>query len=84
MKISYIKYKNDKKSFMIPKALGFEVLEIDEPDDIDKKIEELKEKKYTSIIISNELASFSENIINKYAETSKLNIIIAPTKRIND
>lgn len=83
MKISYIKYKYDKKSFRIPQLLGFDVFEIDEPEKIDNKIEELKEKKYTSIVISNELASFSENIISKYSTNSKLNIIIAPDRRIN-
>ena len=49
-------------------------------EQIDEKIEELKKQKYTTVIIPNELASFSENIINKYKYDNSLNIIIMPSK----
>ena len=55
--------------------------EIKEPEQIDETIEKLKKQKYTTIIIPNELASFSEKIINKYKYDNSLNIIITPAKK---
>ena len=46
--------------------LGMNIEEIKEPEEIDNKIEELKKQKYTTIVIPNELASFSQDIISKY------------------
>ncbi len=80
MKISFIKYEKEQ-NYQIPKLLGMNVQEIKRPEQIDEKIEQLKNEKYTTIVIPNELASFSEHIINKYKYDSKLNIIITPTKR---
>ena len=51
-----------------------------EPEQIDEKIEELKKQKYTTVVIPNELASFSEDIISKYKYDNSLNIIITPYK----
>ena len=79
MKISFIKYEKEK-DFKIPQLFGMNVEEIKEPEQIDEKIEELKKQKYTTVIIPNELASFSENIINKYKYDNSLNIIIMPSK----
>lgn len=79
MKISFIKYEKEENYF-VPKLLGMDVAEIKEPEQIDEKIEELRNQNYTTIVISNELASFSENIINKYQYDNSLNIIITPTK----
>ena len=42
--------------------------------------EELKKQKYTTIVIPNELASFSQDIISKYKYDPTLNIIIIPSK----
>ncbi|MCI8641432.1 MAG: hypothetical protein HFJ59_06175 [Clostridia bacterium] len=78
MKISFIKYEK-QENYQIPKMFGMHIEEIKEPEDIDQKIEELKSKDYTTIIITNELASFSSDIINKYQNDS-INIIITPTK----
>ena len=47
---------------------------------IEEKIEELKKQKYTTIVIPNELASFSQDIISKYKYDPTLNIIIIPSK----
>ena len=77
MKISFIKYENEP-GYNVPQILGTNVEKIKEPEDIDKKIEELKQQEYTTIIISNELASFSENIVSKYKYDSSLNIVIMP------
>lgn len=77
MKISFIKYEKEN-NFIIPKAFGINVEEIKEPEQVDEKIKQLKEEKYTTIIISNELASFSENIVKKYKNDNSINIIITP------
>ncbi len=79
MKISFIKYEKEN-DYQIPKLLGMNIEKIKEPEEIDNKIQELKEQKYTTIIISNELASFSEKIYNQYKNDPTLNIIITPTK----
>lgn len=79
MKISFIKYEKEE-DFPIAKLFGINVEEIKEPEQIDDKIEELKNQRYTTIIIPNELASFSENIISKYKYDNSLNIIITPSK----
>lgn len=81
MKISFIKYKNDVKVYRIPEMLGMDIFDIENPEEIDNKIDELKDKKYTTIIIPNELASFSEGILNKYKYNNKINIVITPNKK---
>ena len=78
MKATFIKYEKD---YRIPRLLGMNIEEITKPEEIDNKIEELKKQKYTTIVIPNELASFSQNIISKYKYNSTLNIIIVPTKK---
>ena len=78
MKISFIKYEKENK-FKIPQLLGINVEEIKEPEQIDEKIEELKQQKYTTVVIPNELASFSEDIINKYKYDNSLKIVIMPS-----
>ena len=66
MKISWVKYKNDKKSFKILENLGFDVFKIEDLDDTDNKLKNLIKENYRTIIISNEVASFSEDLIKKY------------------
>ena len=77
MKVSFIKYKNDSKSYKMAKGLGMDVFEIDSPELIDKKIEELEKDEYTTIFIPNNLACFSEQIYSKYKSQkhSKRNLI---------
>ncbi len=84
MKISYIKFKNDNSSFKFVKVLGMDIFEIEEPEQIDNKIKELRQNKYDTIVITNELASFSNDIIDKYEKDNKFRIIITPNKRIKD
>ena len=79
MKVSFIKYEKEE-NFRIPKLFGMNVEEIKEPEQIDEKIEQLKKQNFTTIIIPNELASFSGNIIRKYKYDNSLNIIIIPSK----
>ena len=79
MKISFIKYGEQNK-YPIANLFGMDIEEIKEPEQIDQKIEELKQANYTTVVIQNELASFSENIVSKYKYEKNFNIIIMPTK----
>lgn len=80
MKISWVKYKQDD-SFNFFKNAGFDVYDIDNLDKVDEKLTELIENNYKTIILSNEVASFSEDIIKKYKKSEDIRIIITPTKR---
>ena len=84
MAISWIKSSNDDKSFKVFKGLGMDVYEIDDLEKTDKKIKELIEQKYDTIIISSEVAGFSEDIIKKYNKAKDVNIIIAPCHNKTD
>lgn len=76
MKVSWIKSKNDNKNFKIPEILGFEVISIDNNENIDKKIDELISNNYNTIIISKDLAGFSQKINNEYIKKTNVDIII--------
>lgn len=80
MKISWLRLKEDKNSFKVFKNIGLDVYDIEEPEDTDKKIKELVNNNYRTIVISNELAGFSEDIIKKYNKAENINIIIANSK----
>ena len=80
MSISWLKYVNDKKSFKIFKAFGMDVFEIEDLDKTDEKIEELVKQNYNTIVLSNQVANFSEDIIKKYSKKDNINIIIAQGK----
>lgn len=80
MKVSWLKSKNDEKSFKIQQHIGFDVYEIDDLEQTDNKIRELVENKYNTIILSNEVACFSSDIIKKYRNDDNINIIIARNK----
>ena len=76
MKISWIKYEKDNRNFNIPERLGFDVFKLSNPENTDKKINELINNNYDTIFITNEIASFSEDIIKKYRKDEKIKIII--------
>ena len=69
MKVSWIKTKDDEKSFKVFQNLGFE--------ETDKKIEELINDDCKIIILSNEIAAFSSDIITKYNKQDDISIIIS-------
>lgn len=77
--ISWIKGSNDKKSFKIFESFGMDVYKINDLEKTDEKIKELVDKKYTTIVLSNEVAGFSQDIIKKYNKIENVNIIIAPS-----
>lgn len=78
MSISWLKGSNDKKSFKIFESFGMDVYKINDLEKTDEKIKELVDKKYTTIVLSNEVAGFSQDIIKKYNKMENVNIIIAP------
>lgn len=81
MRISWLKLKEDENSFRIFKNIGFDVYDIEDAEDTDKKIAELVNKNYKTIVLSNELAGFSEDIIKKYNKSQNVNIIIASNNK---
>lgn len=80
MKMSWIKYEKDNKSFNVPEKLGFDVFKLKEPEQADSKIKELIDKRYDTIILTSEIAGFSEDIIKKYNKDRSVSIIIARDK----
>ena len=78
--MSWIKYEKDDISFKVPEKLGFDVFKLDEPEEADNKIKELIDKRYDTIILTSEIAGFSEDIIKKYNKDRNVNIIIAQDK----
>lgn len=80
MKIAYIKSAGDNKSFKVFKNLGLEVYELEDLESVDTKIEELILEKATTIVLTNEVANFSEDIIKKYSKMENPKIIITSNK----
>lgn len=76
MKISWIKSETDYNNFRIPELLGLDVFYLNNNDDIDKKIDELILNKYNTIIISKDLAGFSQKINKEYTKDQNVDIII--------
>jgi len=81
MKISIIKSKKEKETFDLAKSVGVKVIELTQNEDVDKTIEELINNDYKNIILTNQVAGFSEDIIKKYGTSKDINIYIAPSKR---
>lgn len=77
MKISWLKYEQDKKSFRLPELLGFDVFLLNDLEQTDNKMKELVKNNYDTIVISNEVAGFSEDIIKKYQKNKEIKIVIS-------
>ncbi len=82
MKISWIKYEKDNKDFKIAERLGMDVYRIKAPEEVDSKMKELINDNYKTIVLSNEVAGFSEDIIKKYQNNKDINIIISPRRQV--
>ena len=80
MKISCIKYENDNSNFNLFKFFGFNIVNLEKPEQVDQKMIELINENYDTIFLSNELAGFSEDIIKKYGKDKNINIIISKRK----
>ena len=83
MKISCIKSNKDNESFSFLKSIGCNVIELNDNslENVDNEINNLINERYKTIILSNVVAGFSEDIIKKYKNKEDINIIIAPRKR---
>lgn len=80
MKISWIKEQNDNKNFKVAEKMGMSVYKLENPEEVDKLMEDLVKQDFHTIILSNQLAGFSEDIIKKYKNDKKINIIIGTRK----
>lgn len=80
MKMSWIKYEKDAKSFRLPEALGFDVFKLQDLEQTDHTIKKLIGQNYDTIVLSNEVAGFSEDIIKKYQKDKDIKIVISLDK----
>ena len=80
MRISCIKYTKDNNSFSFLKAIGANVVELEDLEKTDEELKKIVENEYKTIFISNEVASFSEDIIKKYNKNEDIRIIITPSR----
>lgn len=76
--LSCLKFYKDENSFRIIKRLGIPVYDIEDLETVDEKLKELKKQNYSTILVSNEVASFSQDIIKKYTKQKDFTIIITP------
>ena len=73
----YIKYKNEKRKVFLNENFGVHVIEIENAEDIDNAIDKIRiEETVSTIFISDEIASFSSNIVLKYKRDKNIKIII--------
>ena len=80
MKVSWIKYEKDNRSFRLPQALGFDVFSLSDLEKTDETMKNLIKQNYDTIVISNEVAGFSEDIIKKYKKNKDIRIVISLDK----
>ncbi len=80
MKISWLKYEKDNKSFRLMQALGFDVFSLSDLDKTDETMRNLIKQNYDTIVLSNEVAGFSEDIIKKYRNNKNIKIVISFSK----
>ena len=80
MHFAFLKGSNDKRSFKVFETLGADVHRVEDLEKTDDMIKELINKEYDTIVMTNEVAGFSESIIKKYSKTEEIKIIIAPPK----
>lgn len=80
MKISWVKYEKDNKSFRLPQALGFDVFLLNDLEKTDETVKSLVQENYDTIVLSNEVAGFSEDIIKKYKNNKNVKIVISLAK----
>lgn len=81
MKVSYLRSGKDKKSFRMMKGLGFDVYEIEDLEKTDETLHQLIDRQYDTIFMTNEVASFSEDLVKRYYKSDAIHIFIAPSKR---
>lgn len=80
MKTVFLKSYNDKKNFKIFESFGAEARVIEDLERTDETIKSLVQNNYKTIVMTSEVAGFSESIIKKYNKRDDIKIIIAPPK----
>lgn len=80
LKVSWIKYEKDTRSFRMPEALGFDVFKLQDLEQTDNTIKKLIKQEYDTIVVSNEVAGFSQDIIQKYEKDKDVKIVISLDK----
>ena len=80
MKTVFLKSYTDKKSFKIFESFGAEAKVIEDLERTDETIKSLVQNNYKTIVMTSEVAGFSESIIKKYNKRDDIKIIIAPPK----
>ncbi len=80
MKISWLRAKNDDNSFKVLKNLGFDVYNVEDEEKTDEVINNLVQNDYKIIVLSNEMASFSSDLITIYRNQDDISIVIAEGK----
>ena len=83
MKNSWLKLDNDNKSFKIPTSFGMDVFSVNSTENVDNKIDELIERNYNTIIVSNDVAGLSEKINKEYLYNKNVNIVISKNRDNN-
>ena len=58
-----------------------DVVDIENREDIDTAINRLVSNDYKTIILSSDVAAFSNDIITKYQKSDDINIVIMPNSR---
>lgn len=82
MKISWVKSKLDTNSFRFFDSLGMNVVKVEDLENTDDVLEKLIDENCRTIVVSEEVASFSQNIMTKYEKEDTVRIIISPSNRI--
>ena len=82
MKISWLKLDDDNQSFKIPTSFGMDVFSVNSTENVDNKIDELIERNYNTIIVSNDVAGLSEKINKEYLYNKNVNIVISRDRDI--
>lgn len=80
MKISWIKQADDENSFKIAEKFKMQVYKLKEPEDVDNTMNYLIEQNCKTIVLTSDIAGFSEDIIKKYNSRKDINIIISKRK----
>ena len=63
------------------RIFGMDVYDIENLEDTDIFLKKLIDKNYSTIVVSDEVASFSQDIIKKYKNKENINIIITSSKK---
>lgn len=73
-----MKYAGDTNHFKWPQMFGMDVIALENLEQVDETLQRLVEEGCQTIIVTDEVASFSEDMIKTYPYQKEVRIIIAP------